>query len=318
MKKYDLPSYIDLDNATDPILKQVRSFWEGKAKVYDAAPLTEADLEKDCIFNYLKSKNTANRVSIVSFGVATGCRDPGLFMEHLAERDIRANRVVINDIAENMLQVAYARAKKLFAKPEPVVALRGSVDNALLELSAMAEHYNPLIILGIYRSESLPDALTKYNENSSLLGRYFDVSSIVLKDGEFIPNGKIIDFEFPSEDVSTLKNNVEGMISKDQLALRLTAIDAERQHLFTTTYYNAPVLENYLKQVFSNAKVDLIKTDDRNMVVFISRDTKTPTDTLVSMLGGAFGNTPIDIQPRILQRLEECFFNDLEERSESQ
>lgn len=131
-----------------------RPFWERQAGSYSSAPMTNdnaeelAGVENLCL-DFVDRGYTAE--DVFAFGGANGCRDPKIVVETLRRCGQRVERIVHNDLAENLVEEAVAEHLSAYPSQGIIVqALAGCAHEIAISLDPKPRR----VIIGLYSAEA--------------------------------------------------------------------------------------------------------------------------------------------------------------------
>jgi hypothetical protein len=275
--------------------KAIETFWNGVSTIYSDNEMTtyESDFEMDFVFNTITENKDYNPDILICIGVADGSRDPYMILKKMKELGYLPNKLIMNDISPEMINIAKERMKIFDIKD--TVCFSNPIES--MKYDHLDISNNILYVIGVYSSDFLKEGLELYMKNKEIIGNKFSLKPIYYSLSLNIYYYDKNCIEFNIKDYNDICDKTD--ILKWQNNCEFVAYSITTDKNFTSHYFKSSMLYEIFKRKFNNHKIDMIIGTGENKRYIVTKINSFNTNgikIMVTSLNNVFGNIISDHQ----------------------
>jgi len=269
--------------------KATETFWNGVSTIYSDNEMTthESDFEMDFVFNTIIENKHYKPDVLMCIGVADGSRDPYMILKKMKEIGYLPDKLIMNDISPEMINVAKERMKVFDIKN--TICFSNPIESVKFDYSDITN--DMLYIIGVYSSDFLKEGLELYFKNKNIIGEKFTIKPIYFCSciNSYFYDENIIEFDI--KDYNDICDKTDILKWQDDCEFVAYSITTEKN--FTSHYFKSSMLYEVFKRRFNNHNIDMVigtGENKRYIVTKINSHNKSGKKIMVTSLNNVFGN----------------------------
>jgi|694.fasta_scaffold37717_3 hypothetical protein len=276
--------------------KATETFWNGVSTIYSDNEMTthESDFEMDFVFETVTENKDYKPDILMCIGVADGSRDPYMILKKMKEIGYLPDKLIMNDISPEMINIAKERMKIFDIKN--MICFSNPIESMKFDHSDIINDI--LYVIGVYSCDFLREGLELYFKNKEIIGEKFTIKPIYYCsciNSYFYDDNKI---EFNIKDYDDICNKTDILKWQDDCEFVSYSITTDKN--FTSHYFKSSMLYEVFKKRFNNHNIKMtIGTGEnkRYILTKIKNNGKNNgKNIIVTILNNVIGNIISDHQ----------------------
>lgn len=262
-----------------------QQFWDSVATCYSDNQMTHTENDQE-LQTILKHIQNIQIETILSIGVADGCRDPTFILEYLkTQNKPMPKEIGYNDISHDMMKIAASKINKYRLN---TVAYAGPIQDYL----PIIKHKNMMICIGVYNLNYFDKAMDMYSKEKQIIGTEIQLNPIIFSNTlQYVEDHS---FTFTQDRTTEWASQI---IQWEQIP-NFMGIRFQTNTGFLSHYYDSKQLHKILLTLNPNTICE--KPNGRYIIYIISNP---EAKGVITMINNVLGNIETKDQYSVLTKL---------------